>query len=301
MDRTAEMGVFVRVVDEGGFSAAARGLRLTPSAVSKQITRLEDRLGVRLLTRTTRQLHLTEEGSEFYERSVRILADLEEAEQAVSRADAAPRGTLRVSCGVSFGKYQISPLVSEFLTRYPDVTIELDTSDSLVDLVEEGIDVAVRFGPLSDSSMVARFLANSRRAIVAAPSYLARFGEPAHPRDLVHHNCLSFTHQVHLNEWRFKGPEGEIPVEARGNFKANNGETVFEMALAGLGIARLARFLVEPGIRAGRLKMVLQDYYRDINVPIHAIYPTRRHLSPKVRAFVDFLVEKYTPHPPWEN
>jgi len=294
------MAVFVRVVDEGGFSAAARGMHLTPSAVSKQITRLEDRLGVRLLTRTTRQLHLTEEGSEFYERSVRILADLEEAELAVSRNDTTPRGTLKVSCGVSFGKYQISPLMPEFLSRYPDLAVELDTSDSLVDLVEEGVDVAVRFGSLSDSSMVARFLAGSRRAIVAAPSYLERHGEPVHPRDLGSHNCLSFSHQTHLNEWRFKEPDGELPVEARANFRANNGETVFEMALAGLGIARLARWLVEPEIRAGRLKMVLRDYYRDVTVPIHAIYPTRRHLSPKVRAFVDFLVEKYTPVPPWE-
>lgn len=295
------MAVFVRVVDEGGFSAAARVLRLTPSAVSKQITRLEDRLGVRLLTRTTRQLHLTEEGSEFYERSVRILADVEEAEQAVSRSDSAPRGTLRVSCGVSFGKYQISPLMPEFLSRYPGLSVELETSDSLVDLVEEGVDVAVRFGSLSDSSMVARFLAGSRRSIVAAPSYLERHGEPTHPRELGDHNCLAFSHQVHLNEWRFKGEEGEIPVQAQGNFRANNGETVFEMALAGLGIARLARWLVEPEIRAGRLKMILQDYYRDVTVPINAIYPTRRHLSPKVRAYVDFLVEKFTPVPPWES
>ena len=301
MDRASEMGVFIRVVDEGGFSAAARALRLTPSAVSKQITRLEDRLGVRLLTRTTRQLHLTEEGSQFYERSVRILADIEEAETAVSQVDARPRGTLRISCGVSFGKYQISPLLSEFLERYPDLSVEVSTSDSLVDLVEEGIDVAVRFSPLPDSSMVARFLANSRRAIVASPAYLERHGEPAHPRDLERHNCLSFSRQTHLNDWIFAGPDGEIPIQAKGNFMANNGETIFEMALAGLGVARLARWLVEPEVRAGNLRMILQDYYRDVTVPIHAVYPTRRHLSPKVRAFVDYLVEKFTPVPPWEE
>ena len=300
MDRASEMGVFVRVVDDGGFSAAARALRLTPSAVSKQITRLEDRLGVRLLTRTTRQLNLTEEGSEFYERSVRILADMEEAELAVSQIDAQPRGTLHISCGVSFGKYQISPLLPEFLERYPDLSVEVATSDSLVDLVEEGVDVAVRFSPLPDSSMVARFLAGSRRAIVVAPSYLERHGEPTHPSQLVDHNCLTFSRQIQLNEWIFASPDGEIPIHAKGNFMANNGETIFEMVLAGLGVARLARWLVESEVRAGRLKMVLQDYYRDVTVPIHAVYPTRRHLSPKVRAFVDFLVEKFSPVPPWE-
>jgi len=300
MDRSAEMAVFVKVVEEGGFSAAARALRLSPSAVSKQVTRLEDRLGVRLLTRTTRSLGMTEEGRDFFERSVRILSDIDEAELAVSRSHAQPRGTLRISTGVAFGKQQISPLLPEFLDRYPEVQVELESSDSFVDLVEEGMDVAIRFGPLQDSSMVARFLANSSRAIVAAPAYLEQHGEPAHPSELVRHNCLTFSHNLHLNDWVFRGPDGEIPVQASGNFRASNGETIFQLCLAGLGVARLARFLVEPEVRAGRLRMILTDFYRDVTIPINAVYPTRRHLSPKVRAFVDFLVEKYSPVPPWE-
>jgi len=297
-----EMAVFAKVVEEGSFSSAARSLQLTPSAVSKQIARLEDRLGVRLLNRTTRRLSATEEGSAFYQRSARILADIDEAEAAVTQLHAAPRGTLRINCGIAFGKYQITPLIPEFLARYPELSLEMTFTDAVSDLVEEGHDVAVRFGQLQDSSMVARQLTVSRRAICAAPEYFERFGIPQHPRDLADHNCLAFAHMPHLNEWIFKLPEGgESRVKATGNFAANNGETIHEMVLAGLGIARLAEFLVGPEVRAGKLQRVLQPFYRDIEVPINAVYPTRRHLSPKVRAFVDFLVEKFQPNPPWER
>lgn len=301
MDRSSEMAVFVRVVEDGGFSSAARSLNLTPSAVSKQITRLEDRLGVRLLNRTTRRLSLTEEGQSFYDRSTRILADIEEAEMAVANLHSAPRGTLRVNCGTAFGKHQISPLVPEFLERYPEVKIEITQVDTLVDLIDEQVDVAIRFGELSDSSLVARYLAGSRRAIVASPEYLERHGVPKHPSELKDHNCLTFSMTPQLNEWIFKVPEGEYPIRAEGNFSSNSGETIYEMTLAGLGVSRLARFLIERDVRAGNLVMILTDFYRDISVPIHAVYPTRRHLSPKVRSFVDFLVEKFSPVPPWET
>ena len=301
MDRSAEMSVFSKVIEEGSFSGAARTLKLTPSAVSKQIGRLEDRLGVRLINRTTRRLSATEEGSAFYQRCVRILADMDEAELAVSQLHAAPRGTLRVNCGIAFGKHQVTPLIPEFLGRYPELSIEMTFTDSIVDLVEEGHDVAIRFGNLQDSSMVARQLAVSRRAICASPAYLDRFGEPKHPSELVDHNCLTFSTLTHLNDWLFKIPDGkEFPFRAKGNFLANNGETIHEMVLAGLGIVRLAEFLVEPDVRAGQLKRILTPYYRDIEVPVNAVYPTRRHLSPKVRAFVDFMVEKFNPVPPWE-
>ena len=301
MDRAGEMAVFTKVVEEGSFSSAARTLKLTPSAVSKQIGRLEDRLGVRLLNRTTRQLSATEEGDAFYQRCVRILTDIEEAELSVSQQHAAPRGTLRVNCGVAFGKHRISPLMPEFLSRYPDVALEMTLTDALSDLVEEGQDVAIRFGKLQDSSMVARQLAVSHRAICCSPEYLARHGEPQHPSELVHHNRLSFATSSHLNDWIFRLPDGsEFPVKAEGNFSANNGETIHEMALAGLGVARLAEFLIAPEVRDGKLVRILQPFYRDIKVPIYAVYPTRRHLSPKVRAFVDFLVEKFNPVPPWE-
>lgn len=302
MDRSMEMAVFAKVVEEGSFSSAARSLKLTPSAVSKQIARLEDRLGVRLLNRTTRRLSATEEGSAFYQRAARILADIDEAETAVTQLHAAPRGTLRINCGIAFGKHQITPLIPEFLDRYPELTIEMTLTDALSDLVEEGQDVAVRFGPLQDSSMVARQLAVSRRAICGSPAYFARHGTPSHPSELADHNCLTFSNMTHLNEWIFKLPEGgEYAVKAEGNFTASNGETIHEMVLAGLGVARLAEFLVGPEVREGKLQRVLEPFYRDIEVPINAVYPTRRHLSPKVRAFVDFLVEKFQPVPPWAN
>ncbi|MCR9220667.1 MAG: LysR family transcriptional regulator [Alphaproteobacteria bacterium] len=302
MDRSTEMTVFAKVVEEGSFSAAARVLKLTPSAVSKQIARLEDRLAVRLLNRTTRRLSTTEEGSAFYQRAARILADIDEAEAAVTQLHAAPRGTLRINCGIAFGKHQIGPLIPEFLGRYPELTVEMTLTDALSDLVEEGHDVAVRFGPLQDSSMVARQLAVSRRAICAAPAYFERHGIPKHPADLAEHNCLTFSNMPHLNDWIFRMPEGEdFKLRAAGNFSASNGETIHEMVLAGLGVARLAEFLVGPEVREGKLMRVLQPFYRDLEVPINAVYPTRRHLSPKVRAFVDFLLEKFQPIPPWES
>lgn len=301
MDRAGEMAIFIKAVEEGSFSSAARALKLTPSAVSKQIGRLEDRLGVRLLNRTTRQLSATEEGDAFYQRCVRILTDMEEAELAVSQRHAVPRGTLRVNCGVAFGKNQITPMVPEFLDRYPEVNVEITLTDAIADLVEEGQDIAIRFGELQDSSMIARQLAVSRRAICCSPEYLKRMGEPTHPTDLTHHNRLGFSTATHLNKWVFKLEDGsEYPVRVEGNFTANNGETIHEMVLAGLGIARLAEFLVAPEVKESKLVRILTPYYRDVEVPINAVYPTRRHLSSKVRALIDFLVEKFTPVPPWE-
>lgn len=299
MDRAGEMTVFVKVAEQGSFSSAARDLGQTPSAVSKLIGRLEDRLGVRLIHRTTRKLSLTEEGEAFFQRAVRILADIDEAELAVSSLHASPRGVLRVNSGVAFGKRVIGPLLPEFLAQYPEVSIEFTQSDAMVDLVEEGVDVAIRFGDLKDSSMVARFLAGSRRAVVASPDYLEKHGMPSHPDDLARHNLIGFSMQQHLNSWVFQDNGVERPIQVQGNFTANNGETLFEMVLAGLGVARMAEFLVGPAAKEGRLVRILTDYYRDVTVPIHAIYPNRRHLSPKVRAFVDFLVLRFTPKPPW--
>lgn len=300
MDKMAEYTVFVRVVEDGGFSAAARVLRLTPSAISKQIARLEDRLGVRLINRTTRRLGLTDEGRSFYERCVGILSDIAEAEDSLISSSDKPRGKLHINTGVAFGRNQINPLVPAFLERYPEIDLDITMTDSLSDLVEEGIDVAIRFGFLQDSTLVARHLADSRRAICASPEYLEKFGVPETPQDLVNHNCLAFSHLPHLNEWIFKAPDGEFTFRAKGNFMANNGEAIHEMAVSGLGISRMAEFMVTPDVKSGRLVRVLQDYYRDIEVPIHAIYPTKRHLSAKVRAFVDYLVESFSPVPPWE-
>ena len=300
MDRPGEMTAFVRVVEDGGFSAAARTLGVTPSAISKLIGRLEDRLGARLLHRTTRSINLTHEGVAFYQRSVRILREIEEAEEAISQLHAAPRGTLRINAAVAFATYQIVPLMPAFLALYPELHLELTVTDRVVDLIEEGVDVAIRTGARTDSSLITRLLAEDHRRICAAPSYIDRHGVPRTPADLAGHNCLAWIgNQGHLNDWPFAGPDGPYTMTVSGNAEVNNGETLFEMALAGVGLAHMAEFRVGPEIAAGRLVPVLLDHHRSEPLPIHVVYPHRRHLLPKVRAFVDFLVEKFTPDPPW--
>jgi len=301
MDQPTEMAVFVRVVDEGSFSAAARQLKLTPSAVSKLIGRLEDRLGARLLNRTTRRLGLTEVGDAFYRRCVPILADIAEAERAVSRLHSAPRGTLKVNAAISFAQLWVVPLIPEFLARYPEVRFDLTLSDSIVDLVEEGVDVAIRIAELADSSLIARRLAPGNRTVCAAPSYLDRYGMPKTPDDLKHHNCLTLSIASSLNEWGFEGPDGKRTVRVSGTFEANNVIALHRAALEGLGLLRASRFLVGPDLKAGRLIPVLSEFHCPGDSAIYAVYPHNRHLSPKVRAFVDFLVEKFMPVPPWEE
>lgn len=286
-----EMASFVAVVEEDGFSRAAERMGLSPSAVSKQVSRLEDRLGARLLNRTTRRIGLTEEGEAFYQRSIRILADIEEAERAVTDHLEAPRGTLRVSASISFGQRQLVPLLPGLMARYPELRIDLVLTDSMVDLVEEGIDVAIRVAAPRDSSLIARRIAVDRRLVCASPSYLADQGRPRTPADLAGHNCLIYG-TVSNADWRFDGPAGRETVRVASNFEANSGEAVRDLALAGVGIARLATFLVGDDIAAGRLERLLADYHEPQENVIHAVYPSRRHLSPKVRAFVDTLVEE---------
>ena len=292
-----EMAVFVRAVETGSFSAAARTLNLTPSAVSKQIGRLEDRLGARLLNRTTRRLSLTEAGDDYFQRATRILADIADAERAVALSHEAPRGVLRVSASIAFGQTQLVPLVSEFLALYQEIQVELNLSDHVIDLVDAGVDVAIRVAALPDSSHIARRIASERRIVCAAPSYLARHGTPQSPEDLAGHNCLIYS-TIATEDWRFRGPDGPRSVKVTSNFIANGGEAVRDLAIAGLGLARLATFLVGPAVRDGRLVPVLTDFEERQETAIHAVYPHRRHLSPKVGAFVDFLADKMSP-PPW--
>lgn len=302
MDKPGEMAAFVRVVEEGGFSAAARKLGVTPSAISKLIGRLEDRLGARLLHRTTRSINLTHEGVAFYQRSVRILREIEEAEDAITQLHVAPRGTLRVNAAVAFATYQIVPLMPEFLERYPEIHLELTVTDRVVDLIEEGVDVAIRIGARTDSSLISRQLAEDHRLICAAPAYFDRHGVPQTPDDLASHNCLAWmANQGGLNDWPFEGPDGPFTVTVSGNAEVNSGETLYGMALAGLGLARMAEFRVGPDIAAGRLVPVLLDHHRADPLPIHVMYPHRRHLLPKVRSFVDFLAMNFTPVPPWKK
>ncbi|MGB0683920.1 MAG: LysR family transcriptional regulator [Magnetovibrionaceae bacterium] len=302
MDQAGEMAVFVRVVEAGSFSAAAKALRQTPSAVSKQIGRLEDRLGVRLLNRTTRRISLTDVGSGFHERAKRILADIEEAELAATSERASPRGTLRVNAANSFGIRFIAPLIPAFLERYPDVDCDLYLTDRVADIVEEGIDVAIRIAALADSSMIARKLAPNHRVIAAAPAYLERVGMPRTPDDLKNHNALRFSFNSTLNNWDFVQADGSIRrVEIAGNLEGNNSEALLAAAIEGVGLVRLAKFVMARELREGRLISVLDDWIAPEPTSIYAVYQPGRHLSPKVRAFVDFLIEHFHPTPPWER
>ncbi len=300
MELAAQMVTFARTVQEGGFSAAARALDLTPSAVSKQISRLENRLGMRLLNRTTRQISLTEEGREFYQHCVRVLAELDEAQQWISDSQGSVKGSLRVAATVAFAKHHVLPLIPEFLERYSALQVHLEVTDRHVDLVEEGTDVAIRFTEqLTDPSLVARRLAVNRRVICAAPAYIARHGAPQTPDDLRHHNCLRLYTVSTFNEWEFEEPEGARILDVPGNFETNSADALYHAALAGVGIARLSTFLIEPDLNAGRLVALLPEYIHE-KASILAVFPKRQHLSPKVRVFIDFLVEKFTPIPPWE-
>lgn len=300
MDIATQMTIFVRAVQEGGFSAAARALDLTPSAVSKQISRLEDRLGVRLLNRTTRHISLTDEGRAFYERSARIVSEIEEAEESIAAQQGLVRGVLRVASTVVFAKHHVLPLLPEFLKRYPELQVSLEVTDRSVDLVEEGVDVAIRFTEqLSDPSLVARRLAVNRRVICAAPSYLETYGVPQTPKELSTHNCLRLYTISTFNDWEFEGPEGTCMLHVTGNFETNSADALYHAALAGLGVARLSTYVIGPDLKSGRLVRILPEYVHE-KASILAVYPHRRHLSPRVRAFIDFLVEKFTPVPPWE-
>ncbi|MGV0952088.1 MAG: LysR family transcriptional regulator [Azonexus sp.] len=293
MDRAAEMSAFVCSVDRGGFSAAARELGLTPSALSKLVTRLEDRLGARLLQRTTRRLLLTPEGEAFYVRSRRILADMDEAEAEVVEAGVSPKGLLRLHCGSAFGMHQLAPAIPLFLERHPGVELDITISDTPLAAVEEGVDLAIRIGPLDESSLVARRICNLERVICAAPSYLARCGTPRTPDELQQHNCLWITSLPVLRRWPFDTDDGIRVVHIDGNVVANNAETVLQLAIAGVGITRLTDVIVGDAIRRGELVPILGEWNHVEPVPLYATYPSGRNLSPKIRVMVDFLVEQF--------
>ncbi len=299
LDTLVGMAVFARVVDDGGFSAAARRLGLSKSAVSKQVAALEDRLGARLLNRTTRRMSLTEAGTALVERCRRVLAEAEAAQDAIGLLQAAPTGVLRVNAPMTFGTLHLAPAIPDFLERHPGISVDLNLNDRMVDLVEEGFDVAVRIARLADSSLVARKLAPMRRVMVASPLYLARRGVPERLADLAGHDCFSYSYVAAGDEWRFTGPDGEEVVQPTGRLRANNGEVLREAALAGIGIAVLPVFIAGPDLAAGRLVQVLPQY-DNRGGAIYAVWPSGRHPSPKLRAFVDFLAERFGPNPYWE-
>lgn len=294
MSQSYEMAVFCRVFEAGSFAAAGDALGLTPSAVSKIVTRTEKRLGVQLMTRSTRQLALTAEGAIFLARAREILTAIEDAEAEVARAVSKPSGRLRISCGTAFGNHLLLPALGEFRGRYPDIHIELGSTDRVVDLIGEQIDVAIRTGALGDSTLVARKICESRRVICASPAYLARHGTPKVPADLARHNCMAVSGMPHLHAWPFVTPEGINRLAVNGDFIADSADALRAMAISGQGIIRLARFLVAADIAAGRLVQILEDHEHPETFPISAVMPPGRHRAPRVRAFVDFLVEKFS-------
>jgi DNA-binding transcriptional LysR family regulator len=302
-DRALELGTLVAAADHGGFSAAARALGVTPSAVSKTISRLETRLGVRLLNRTTRRLTPTADGESLIARGRQILAELDEAEMQVTRSRGAPRGLLKINTLVAFGLHALPPVLPEFLRRYPEVQIELSITDRLVDLVDEGIDLAVRSGRLPDSTLVARRICDTERMICAAPAYLKRNGAPRRPDDLLGHNCIVIAGAPQLRRWPFddpKAPGGIRAIEVGGNVAANNAENVLQMALLGVGIVRLGDLVTAEHVRAGRLVPILVGQHHVEPLTLHAVYPQSRLRSPKVTAMVDFLIEEFA-HAPWRS
>ena len=301
LDKLIAMTVFARVVEARGFSAGARALEMSPSAVSKQIARLEESLGVQLFYRSTRRVTLTEAGRAYHERCIRIFDEIADAEAATTALNAEPRGTLRIAATVSFGRVEILPRIDAFMRRHPELSIECELTDRHVDLVEDGIDVAVQWREqVDDPDIVARKLCVNRRIICAAPRYIRHHGMPQRPEDLRAHNCLTLSALDEFNDWAFEdADQGHRVLRVHGNFRANTVDGLYGAALAGLGVARLSTWLVAPDIEAGRLVPVLPDYRHDYSA-FYILYPHRRHLSTKVRAFVDFLVDVFTPVPPWE-
>jgi DNA-binding transcriptional LysR family regulator len=300
MEDLERMAIFARVVETKSFSEAARRLNLSKSVVSKQMTQLEKSIGARLLNRTTRAMSLTEAGAVFYEHCARIVEELEAAKSAVGRLHSEPRGLLRVSASVAFGTMHIAPALAEFLARHPDVQIDMEIADRFVDLADERFDVAIRITQEPGLNLVARRLATVRRKICATPEYFARHGVPRTPQDLERHNCLTYTHFNPRDPWRLRGPEGDTSVAASGNLRLNDDEALSEAVLQGLGIALLPTFIIGKDLQAGRLQSVLSDYI-PLERHIYAVYLPTRHVSPKVRAFIDFLLERFAPEPYWDR
>ncbi|WP_437319612.1 LysR family transcriptional regulator [Sorangium sp. So ce385] len=289
MERSGELEVFLRVAQTGAFSAAARSLDLTPSAVSKLIARLEARLGARLFVRTTRSVKLTEEGEAYQRAGQRIIAELNEAELAA--ASGAVRGRLRVTASIPFGRMYVAPAIAGFLERHPGVSVELSLTDDIVNLLEQKADVAVRMGPLAENTLVARKLGQSRRVVCAAPRYLDRHGTPAHPSELRQHDCLTFTFRRSRVGWPFVVGGRELEQRVSGKLQVNNGETMRQMALAGVGIARLGLFHVAADLEAGALVPLLEPYNPGDLELISAVYVGGGQVPRRVRAFIDHMLE----------
>jgi DNA-binding transcriptional LysR family regulator len=292
MDRFLEMQTFNAVVDAGSFVKAADALGMSKAAMSRYVGELESRLGVRLLHRTTRRLSLTEEGQVFFARSKELLAGVEEAEMEISSRTGAASGLLRVNAPVTFGIRHLAPLWGEFRTRYPKVALDVTLADRVVDLVEEGYDVAIRIAILPNSTLISKRLANTRMALCASPQYLAASGVPRRPDELAAHAVISYRYWSTKDEWHFDGPQGPVSVKTQPCMHTNSGDTCRAAALAHQGVILQPTFLVGDDLAAGTLVELMPEF-RSIELGIYAIYPTRKHVSPKVRAFIDFLTQHF--------
>lgn len=293
------MNAFVRVVEKGSFAAAAQDLGLTPSAVSKIITRVEQRLGVQLLARTTRKLALTPEGETYYQRCQEILEAIEAAEAEVATAGMSLKGHIRVNASTSIARYQLAHIMPDFLAQHDAITVELGATDRQVDLIAENVDVAIRTGALADSSLVARKIAEARRIICASPVYLQSHGKPQVPGDLLEHNCLLVTNFAHLSRWPFYTPEGINRMSVSGDITSDSSDVLLELALDGHGIIRALDLLAARYVREGRLVPLLLDVHVDEPTTMWAVTPPGRNRVPRVRAFVDFLIERLG-SAPWQ-
>lgn len=302
MDRLRAFEVFVAVVGRGGFAKAADALNTSPANVTRYVAELEAYLGTRLLNRTSRRLSLTETGQALFDRGRGILDEVAELEALAGATTVNPRGRLRINAPVSFGIRHLAPLWPRFMARHPDVMLDISLIDRVVDIVEEGYDMAIRISRAGAQSHVARRLALSRNIVCASPTYLARHGHPESPADLAaNHRCILYTHAQTPDEWPLTGPDGkEEVIRVREAMLTNNGDTARLAALDGMGIIRQPTFLIGEDLRAGRLLPLLPGY-RLPDIDILAIYPSRRHLSAKVRVMVDFLAESFRGTPPWEQ
>jgi DNA-binding transcriptional LysR family regulator len=292
VDRFNALATFAKVVELGSFARAAERLSVSTSAVSRQVAELEAHLDARLLNRTTRRLSLTEAGQAFYERCVQLLADLEETEASVRSAAAVPKGTLRITCGVTFGVRYLAPAIAEFAARHPQVIFDVDLSDRAVDLVEEGFDLAVRIGAIGHQALVSRRIGTTQLVCCASPEYLQRRDAPVTPDDLARHDCLAYLHAATTSTWSFEAPDGRrSSPQIAFRHRTNNGRMLVALAVAGMGIVLEPDFILAPEVRSGRLVPLLPGYAPPSS-SIAAVYPSRRHLSAKVRSFVDFLAQR---------
>lgn len=304
MDRFAALKAFCTVVEEDGFAPAARRMGQATSSLTRQVNALEESLGTQLLNRSTRSVTLTDAGGGYYDQAVLILEALDEANKSVSEAGAGPRGHLRVSLPVVFSSLHIAPAIGPFLRRFPDIKLELELSDKLVNLVEGRIDVAIRIGILETGSLIARKLAPNRRLVCASPDYLAERGVPRHPEDLLAHNCLCFRFADGDRTWRFETAAERLSVKVHGTMVADNSEMLRQAAVGGAGLLMMPSWLLGDDLTAGRLVPVLESWtagHRDVETAIHAVYLPNRKTSKKVRAFVDHLMDHFGTPPYWDK